>query len=155
MGNGDGHSVRSVSGRNATDRLCLRNTIFRIFRRYAPWISLALLAYIGGKMAYESLHPAKDDIKDVEWIWNLGNIVVLAIATSIDALATGVIFIPYPGKVWMGVGIIAIGSLLFSIAGYMIGMIFGKRFKVNVELIGGLILIGIGLKIWIEGIWLA
>ena len=84
--------------------------------------------------------------------WSVWNLIVLAIATSIDALATGVIFIPVPEVLWLAIGVIAFTSFAFSIAGYLIGVFVGNRFKLNVELIGGLILIAIGLKIWIEGV---
>lgn len=132
-------------------------TVFAsFFSVYAPWIALALLAYIGGKMIWESLHEdesKEDTAKKADWTWR--NMLMLAVATSIDALATGVIFIPCPETVWIGVGVIALCSLLFSLIGYLIGVIFGNTFKLNVELIGGLILVGIGLKIWVEGLWLA
>ena len=117
------------------------------FKVYAPWIALALLVFIGGKMIWESLHEQNEETSG----WQLQRLLVLAVATSIDALATGVIFIPVPEKVWVGVGIIGLVSFLFSIGGYHIGRYVGTRFRVNVELIGGIILILIGLKIWIEG----
>jgi len=127
-------------------------TVFSsFFSLYAPWIALALLAFIGGKMIWESLHESEEEEQNAEF--TLKELIVLAIATSIDALATGVIFIPCPERVWLGVGIIALTSLLFSVAGYAIGIIFGKRFHFNVELLGGIILVGIGLKIWIEGLF--
>lgn len=85
--------------------------------------------------------------------FSLGHLVLLAIATSIDALATGVIFIPVPQSLWIGVGIIALVSLLFSIIGYLIGVFVGTRFKLNVGLIGGVILIVIGLKIFVQGLF--
>lgn len=116
------------------------------FSIYAPWIALALLTFIGGKMIWESLHEKNDESAG----WQIQRLLVLAVATSIDALATGVIFIPVPEKVWLGVGIIGVVSFLFSIGGYHVGRFVG-RLKVNVELIGGIILILIGLKIWIEG----
>ena len=117
------------------------------FKRYAPWIALALLAFIGGKMIWESLHEKEEE--KAGWGWM--HLIVLAVATSIDALATGVIFIPCPERVWLGVSIIGLVSVLFSIGGFHIGRYMGARFRLNVELIGGLILIAIGLKIWIEG----
>lgn len=119
------------------------------FSRYAPWIALALLAFIGGKMVYESLTEKEET--DRHSNWTLPFLLTMAVATSIDALATGVIFIPVPEQLWFGIGIIALMSFLFSLMGSFIGSTFGKRFHVNVELIGGLILIAIGLKIWIEG----
>ena len=126
------------------------NVFADFFDMYAPWIALALLAFIGGKMIWESLHEKEE--KTVGW--QIQRLLVLAVATSIDALATGVIFIPVPERLWIGVGIIGLVSFLFSIGGYHIGKYMGKRFQLNVELIGGIILIGIGLKIWIEGVCL-
>jgi putative Mn2+ efflux pump MntP len=124
------------------------NVFAEFFDTYAPWIALALLAFIGGKMIWESLHEKQEEAAG----WQLQRLLVLAVATSIDALATGVIFIPVPEKIWIGVGIIGLVSFLFSIGGYHIGRCVGTRFCVNVELIGGIILVLIGLKIWIEGL---
>lgn len=121
------------------------------FSRFAPWIALALLAVIGGKMVWESLHEGDEDkpCKDL----TLPHILVLAVATSIDALATGVIFIPQPDILWLGVSVIAFISFLFALAGYGIGVVFGTRFRINMELVGGLILILISLKIWAQGLF--
>lgn len=123
------------------------------FSRFAPWIALALLAFIGGKMIWESLHEENEEaaLNGEKKGWSAWNLIVLAVATSIDALATGVIFIPVPEVLWLAISVIALTSFVFSIAGYMIGAMMGKKLKWNVELIGGLILIAIGLKIWIEG----
>ena len=123
------------------------NIFADFFRIYAPWIALALLAFIGGKMIWESLHEKDEEAAG----WQIKRLFVLAIATSIDALATGVIFIPVPERLWLGVGIIGLVSFIFSIGGYHIGKYVGARFKINVELIGGITLILIGLKIWAEG----
>ncbi len=120
------------------------------FSRFAPWIALALLAFIGGKMIWESLHEDEEE-GDGETHFSLKELIILAIATSIDALATGVIFIPCPEVVWLGIGIIAFTSFLFSLIGFSIGLLSGKNFHFNVEMLGGIILICIGLKIWIEG----
>ncbi len=112
------------------------------FSRFAPWIALGLLVFIGGKMIWESLH--ENDEEEASGEFGIRELLVLAVATSIDALATGVIFIPHSAQVWLGVGIIALTS---------IGLVFGKRFHFNVELLGGVILITIGLKIWVEGLF--
>ncbi|MBR6508540.1 MAG: manganese efflux pump, partial [Paludibacteraceae bacterium] len=93
------------------------------FDRYAPWIALGLLAFIGGKMIWESLHE-KDEQPGG---WQLKRLLILAVATSIDALATGVIFIPVPERLWLGVSIIGVVSFLFSLGGYCIGVFVGKR----------------------------
>lgn len=154
------------------------------FSRFAPWIALVLLGVIGGKMIWESFHEnivlcALDNkrcskrntqcthnhrqedcpyhvhhAEEGSADFSLRHLVVLAVATSIDALATGVIFIPHPEMLWTGVGIIALVSFLFSIGGYLIGVFAGTRFRLNTGLTGGLILIAIGLKIFIEGVLL-
>jgi len=128
------------------------NLFSDFFSHYAGWIALALLGYIGGKMIYESLHKKDDNEPLHQADFSLKTLLILAVATSIDALATGVVFIPCPERLWLGVSIIALCSFLFSILGYLIGVFVGSKFKVNVELIGGIILVAIGLKIFIEGV---
>jgi len=123
------------------------------FSRFAPWIALGLLAFIGGKMIWESLHKDADaEMEESAADFSMKTLLILAVATSIDALATGVIFIPCPEVLWVGISIIALCSFLFSIVGYLLGVFVGSRFRVNVELIGGIILVGIGIKIFVEGI---
>ena len=122
------------------------------FSKFSPWIALGLLVFIGGKMIYESFHEDEDHHSAEDF--SLKTLLLLAVATSIDALATGVIFIPVPERLWVGVGIIALVSFLFSIGGYLIGKYAGTRFHLNANLIGGIILILIGIKIWIEGVWM-
>ena len=120
------------------------------FARYAPWVALALLAFIGGKMIWESLFEKEETVDG----WDIKTLLILAVATSIDALATGVVFIPCPERLWLGVGIIALVSLLFSLIGYLSGVFLGHKLRINVGVIGGLILIGIGIKIFVEGVLL-
>ncbi len=116
--------------------------------RFDHWIALVLLGFIGGKMIWESLH--EDEEVEEHRDFSFQTLLVLAIATSIDALATGIIFVPTPEVLWLAVGVIALVSFCFSIGGYWIGVVCGKRFHFNVELLGGIILIGIGLKIFLE-----
>lgn len=117
--------------------------------RVDHWIALVLLTFIGGKMIWESLHEHPEEEHHTGTIAEL---FVLAIATSIDALATGIIFVPYsPRTVLLDMAIIAFVSFAFSLVGFFGGKHIGKRLPVNVELLGGLVLIGIGLKIFIEG----
>ena len=119
------------------------------FERFAPWIALALLGFIGGKMIYESLHDDNEaHLADFSF-WGL---LSLAFATSMDTLATGVIFIPHPEVLWLAVGMIALTCFLFSMTGFVIGHLVGTRLKINVTILGGVILILIGLKIFLEGI---
>lgn len=121
------------------------------------WLALGILGYLGGKMIYESF---KDEGEEEEMCdakspyGSLRMVTILAIATSIDALATGLIFVPIGNRIFSASGIIAIVSFLFTFVGCVFGVTFGKRIKFNVEAIGGIILIGIGLKIFIEHMFL-
>lgn len=122
------------------------------FSRYAPWIALLLLGAIGGKMIWESVQDKEAEKQSVLTEWSIWTLLAMAIATSIDALATGVIFIPFPHSLWLAIFVIALVSFLFSGVGWWIGTHVGTRFRMNAGLIGGLILIGIGIKICIEGV---
>ena len=115
---------------------------------YAPWIALGLLGILGGKMIWESFHE-KEEKKAVNW--NISNLLLLAVATSIDVLATGLLFVPYPE--WLIPSVITIGAItaLFSLGGYLLGVFVG-RLKLNMEFVGGLVLIALGIKICIEGV---
>lgn len=126
-------------------------TIFAdFFHRFSPWIALGLLSFLGGKMIFESFKPDTCDSHSSDF--SLPLLLSLAVATSIDALATGVIFIPHPEKLWLGVGIIALVSFIFSLLGYLLGLFTGKKLRINVELLGGIILVLIGIKICLEGL---
>lgn len=111
------------------------------------WIAFVLLAFIGGKMIVESFkNEAEKPSRNFSWL----TIITLAFATSIDALAMGIIFVPYPQMIAIAVAIIAATSFVASLGGSAIGFFFGQKFKLNVELIGGIILVGMGIKILIE-----
>ena len=78
---------------------------------------------------------------------------LLAIATSIDALAVGVSLAFVQADIWLSVTIIGITTALFSIVGLLIGKEVGDRFHRRAQILGGVILIAIGLKILIEHLW--
>lgn len=120
------------------------------FERFAPWIALLLLGFIGGKMIYDSLRGDDDEAHLADF--SFFGLLSLAFATSMDTLATGVIFIPHPEVLWMAVGIIAAICFLFSMTGFVIGHLVGAKLRMNVTVLGGIILILIGLKIFLEGI---
>jgi len=114
------------------------------------WVAFALLGIIGGKMLIEGLKPIDPDCEITPTPFKLRLLISLAFATSIDALATGIIFIPFPEIILSAVLIIGVISFVFTFLGMGIGIRFGKRFKFNVEILGGIILIGIGTKILLE-----
>jgi manganese efflux pump family protein len=115
------------------------------------WLAFILLAAIGGKMIYEGIKPHDPDcVTPNPFKW--ASLIPLALATSIDALATGIVFIPYQSIIWKAISIIGGISFIFTFIGMYIGIHFGKRFHLKVEIYGGIILIGIGLKILIEHI---
>ncbi len=111
------------------------------------WIAFVLLLIIGGKMVKESM---EDEVEDLDDDFSAKAMLLLAIATSIDALAMGVTF------AFLRVNIVAavlfIGCITFvcSAAGVKIGHVFGARFKSKAELAGGVILILMGAKILLE-----
>lgn len=122
-----------------------------LVQRFAPWIALLLLGFIGGSMVKE--HFCDDDDEGRSGAdYSMRTILILAVATSIDALATGLIFVGNPSSMWLAVAVIGICSAVLSMAGTLIGVFIGSRFRFPASLIGGLILIAIGLKIFISGI---
>jgi len=114
------------------------------------WIAFGLLGLIGGKMFVEGLKPIDPHCELIPNPFQWKTLFPLAIATSIDALATGVIFVTFPGKIYTAIAIIGVISFIFSLIGTYMGTHFGKKLKFNVELLGGIILVGIGIKILIE-----
>lgn len=119
------------------------------------WIAFILLAFIGGKMLWEAFTEDEDededegDAKDAEKI-DLGEYLILAIATSIDALAVGISFAALSVDIVPAVSLIGITTFIFSIAGVAIGHTFGARYEKPATIVGGVVLILIGLKILLE-----
>lgn len=121
------------------------------------WMTFLILLFIGVKMIVESLKEKKNEEKTCDCDGNcdkrnfrLKYLIILAIATSIDALATGFIFTPYPEKILLAVAVIGLTTFAFSYVGVNLGHKFGSKFNFNFEIIGGIVLILIGLRILIE-----
>jgi len=112
------------------------------------WIAFGLLSFVGCKMIYESikLEPGEKKIKPL----NAYILVMLSIATSIDALAIGVSFAFLKISIATPVIVIGAATFLLSFLGVFIGNRFGHFFEKKIEIVGGLVLIGIGIKILIE-----
>lgn len=111
------------------------------------WIAFLLLGLIGGKMVRDALageeEPQNSD-------FSLRTMFLLAVATSIDALAVGVSFAFLRVDLPYAVAVIGLTTLLFSAVGVQIGHLFGNRWRSRAELLGGAVLISIGLKILVE-----
>lgn len=114
------------------------------------WIAFVLLGYLGGKMVYESF---KDDEHPV-LSFSTKTLFTLGIATSIDALAVGISMAFLKTDIFLSAGIIAMTTFLLSFSGVWCGLHFGQIKKLNAELVGGVILIAIGIKILVEHMWM-
>ncbi len=125
------------------------------FARYvtqmAPWIAFVLLAWIGGSMIRESLSKEEKEEAEMGAVSHK-ELLVLAVATSIDALAVGVTFSMLELAVSVGAAVALIGCTTFviSLGGVYVGNVFGARYKGKAEFVGGAILILIGVKILLE-----
>ena len=118
------------------------------FQNYAHFIAFVLLFFIGAKMIYEAMKSECDTSRNMD----VKTMFVLAVATSIDALAVGVSFAVLDINLWQSVAIIGIVTFGLSCIGIKIGTIFGSRWHTLSETIGGVILILLGLKILSEKI---
>lgn len=111
------------------------------------WIAFVLLTLIGLNMIREALGK-KDEAADASVQFK--TMLVLAIATSIDALAIGVTFAFLQVNIILAVAIIGFVTFVISLAGVKIGNVFGERYKAKAEIAGGVILILLGIKILLE-----
>ena len=115
------------------------------------WIAFALLAFIGGKMIADVVRDGGEEESAVkEDRFRLREILMLALATSIDALAVGISFAFLKVEIISAVATIGVTTLLLSALGVVIGHRFGARYKNKATLAGGVILILIGTKILLE-----
>lgn len=137
---------------------------FTAFQPFIPYIALALLLFIGGKMLWEGIHPCKCELKedengeqvmvcDCETRLGLGALLLQGVATSIDALSVGFTIADY-NPLQALISCLVIGVLTFGIcvAGILIGKKFGTKLENKAAIFGGAILIFIGLEIFITGI---
>ncbi len=115
------------------------------------WIAFALLAYIGGKMIWDALHEKQEEVVcETEAKLDLRELLIMAVATSIDALAVGITFAFL--QVQIVPAVLSIGSITFALSfiGVVVGNRFGNRFQDKAQLAGGAVLILIGIKILLE-----
>ena len=133
----------------------LGSTFVNVINKAAPWIAFVLLGFIGFNMIREAFSTEEESKPG----FDVKTMLLMAVATSIDALAVGVTFVAVPVKVidssvlvntLFGCAVIAAVTFVISFAGVRVGNIFGARFKSGSEAAGGFILIFIGLKVLLE-----
>jgi putative Mn2+ efflux pump MntP len=111
------------------------------------WIAFGLLTFIGLKMIYDSTKQVKEEKEES---LKLHSLLILAVATSIDALMVGLSFSFLQMSVLEPILVIGLLTFLFSVAGFFFGCGLGRVFGNKVKIVGGLILIAIGLRILLE-----
>lgn len=135
---------------------------FVVFQNFIPWIALALLLFIGSKMLMEGIQESKTtnstsqssvtaEIKKVA----LGALMMQGVATSIDALSVGFTIASYNAPMaFVASLIIGIVTYIICMVGLALGKKFGTMFAGKASILGGVILIGIGIEIWVTGVLL-
>ena len=118
----------------------LASSFASYIQKFDHWIACVLLVLIGANMLREAFSKEEEQGNDS---FSFRVMLPLAIATSIDALATGV-------NIWIAIAITGLTTFVFSVAGVKIGNLFGSRYQSKAELVGGLILIAMGFKILVE-----
>lgn len=126
---------------------------FEVFEKFIPWIALALLGFIGGKMLYEGIkNRSSDEEKPAVGLWAL---IIQGIATSIDALSVGFTISEYGiTEAFMSCAIIGVVTFFICAAGVVIGKKFGMSLSGKASIFGGAILLIIGLWIFVKGLFL-
>lgn len=111
------------------------------------WLAFGLLAFIGVNMIREAVNGKEES---VDASFSFRNMLMLSIATSIDALAAGISFAFVNVDIWSAIAVIGVTTFFFSFAGIFLGNIAGSRMNRGAQIFGGIVLIGIGLKILVE-----
>lgn len=121
--------------------------------KYSHWVAFVLLLLIGVNMIYEAMGTNEEEECCSQTI-GFKELIVLSVATSIDALAVGITFGTMGDKLYLSLGltitIIGVTTFIISVCGVFIGNIFGSRYKKKAEITGGIILIAIGIKVVLE-----
>ena len=115
---------------------------------YDHWIAFGLLVLIGGNMIREAIFEKEE--QETDSALSFRSMLPLAIATSIDALAVGVTFAFLNVRIVPSVTLIGVTTLILSMAGVKMGSLFGAKYEKKAEILGGVILILLGIKILLE-----
>ena len=132
----------------------LGQTAAAFVARWSHWIAFVLLAFIGGKMLYEarSAGPGEDGDAVPAEPFRWGLLFPLAVATSIDALAAGVTLPMLEPAPAVSLAVIGVVTAVCSAAGVLLGRRLGARAGGRLDLLGGLVLIGLGVKLLVDGL---
>lgn len=125
----------------------LVSTLSGYIQRFDHWIAFILLALIGANMIREAFSKEGDSVSGS---FSVKTMLLLAVATSIDALATGVTFQLTGTNIWTAISLVGCTTFLFSFLGVKVGSTFGAKYQSKAELIGGVILVLMGVKILLE-----
>ena len=126
--------------------------VFKNFEKFIPWIALLLLCYIGGELLLDGIK--NQDSEEESTKLGFGALMVQGVATSIDALSVGFTIAEYGFVMALICAlIIAVVTFIISFAGLILGKKFGTKFAGRASILGGVILIGIGLEIFLTGIF--
>ncbi len=119
-------------------------SVFRVLNKYIPWVAMALLFYLGGKMVYEGIRGETEEMEDL----GRRTLLLQSIATSIDALSAGIVLsaMSLHAAVISSV-LIGLITFAFCVIGALIGKKFGTKLAGRATILGGIILIFIGIKI--------
>lgn len=121
-----------------------------LIKSFDHWIAFVLLGFIGGKMIYEAVTEKDEEEENGSGTLNIKELFMLAVATSIDALAVGITFAFLSVNIWSSISVIGITTLILAFIGVILGNKFGTKYKSKAEIAGGVILILIGTKILLE-----
>ena len=125
----------------------LGSTFEKYITRFDHWIAFVLLALLGANMIREALSKEEEE---VDASYSFKPMLMVAIATSIDALAAGITLSTLQVNIFEAAGLIGCTTFVISAVGVRIGNVFGARFKQPAEVVGGVILILLGIKILLE-----
>jgi putative Mn2+ efflux pump MntP len=118
---------------------------------FSHWVAFVLLGFIGGKMVYEALQN-EEESDETTYKFDFKELMILSVATSIDALAVGIVFATEKVNLAISVTLIGVITAVLSFAGIVIGNKFGSRYEKKAEIAGGIILVLLGIKILLEGL---
>ena len=125
-------------------------TIAGYIRHWDHWVAFALLAFIGGRAIVGAIRGEADDRRRLADPTRGLSLVALSVATSIDALAVGLTFSALGVRLLVPVVVIGFTAAAMTLVGMLLGARLGRRFGRVMELLGGLVLVGIGVKIVVE-----